>query len=110
MSTLDWILIISAILYVCLGVFAFKFPRGRGDWQRGPKETFFLVMSMVVFLMLFFLLWYASAVIDWPDALTIVTWAGALILVGLVIVSIFIPGGISISLARKQKKTTDEEE
>jgi len=109
-SAIDWILIISAIIFVCLGAFAFKFPRGRGDWQKDPKETFFLIMSVVVFLMLFFLLWYASAVIDWPDILTIIVWAAAIVLVGLVIVGIFIPGGISLSFGKKEKKSTDDDD
>jgi cell division protein FtsW (lipid II flippase) len=110
MTTIDWILIISAIAYICLGVFAFKFPRGRGDWHKEPKETLFMVMSIVVFLMLFFLLWYASAVIDWPNTLTIIFWAAVLVLAGLVIVSIFIPGGISLSFGKKEIKTADDDE
>ncbi len=110
MSTLDWILMISGILYICLGAFAFKFPRGRGDWKKDRSETFFMVLSTSVFLMLFFLLWVVSAVVDWPDALIVVFWACIVTLAGLVIVSVFAPTGIRLSLGKKEQKTADEDE
>lgn len=110
MSTVNWILLIAGILYVCLGAFAFKFPRGGGDWNRDRSETFFMLLSAGVFLMLFFLLWYVSSVVDWPDALTIIFWGSVITLVGLVIVSVFAPTGIKVSLGKKEQKTAEEDE
>lgn len=110
MTTIDWILLVSAIIFVCLGAFAIKFPRGRGDWEKDRSETFFMVLSAGVFLMLFFLLWYVSAVVDWPDALAITFWASVITLVGLVIVSFFAPTGIKVSLGKKEQKAVEDDE
>lgn len=110
MTTIDWILLISAIVFVCLGAFAFKFPRGGGDWKKDRSETFFMALSAGVFLMLFFMLWYVSAVVDWPSALTIIFWAGVITLAGLVIVSVFAPTGIKVSLGKKEQKAAEEDE
>ncbi|KYK28624.1 MAG: hypothetical protein AYK23_00115 [Candidatus Proteinoplasmatales archaeon SG8-5] len=110
MRPIDWIVIIAAVAYVALAAFSVKFPRGRENWQRDRVETLYLVMSATVFLMLLFLLWYVSAVIDWPDVLTIIVWSGVIVLVMLVLISIFIPRGIRLTFPDKRKNPSEEEE
>ena len=110
MTATEWIVLISAILYLCLGIVAFRFPRGRENWKKDRLETLYIAMSATVFLMLLFLLWYASAMIDWPDALTVIIWGSAIALVMLVLIGIFVPNGIRMSFAKKEKKAVAEEE
>ena len=69
-----------------------------------------MALSASVFLMLFFMLWYVSAVVNWPGALTIIFWSCVITLVGLVIVSVFAPAGIKVSLGKKEQKATEEDE
>ncbi|MBU4071315.1 MAG: hypothetical protein KJ773_03980, partial [Candidatus Thermoplasmatota archaeon] len=66
MTNTEWILLIAFIIYICLTAVAFKYPRTREHWTKERKETVQILMSMTVFLMLFFLLWYVSASVDWP--------------------------------------------
>ncbi len=110
MSSTQWIVLVSMIIYIGLGAAAFKFPRGRADWKKDRLETLYMALSAGVFLMLLFLLWYVSAVIDWPPALTIILWASGLVLMGLVLVGMFAPRGIRLSFTRKEKKAVEEEE
>lgn len=110
MSAIDWILLVSIILYTFLGILAFRFPRARENWHRDWRETLYLVLSTVVFLMLLFLLWFVSAVVDWPSALTILFWGSVISLVFLVLIGVFVPHGIKLSFSKKRKKIVEEEE
>jgi amino acid transporter len=110
MSTVDWIVLISVVVYLLLSIIAFKFPRGRGDWHKDWRETLYLMLSTIVFLMLLFLLWYVSAVVSWPPALIVVLWASVITLIVLVLVGIFVPHGIRLSFRKKQREVSEEEE
>jgi amino acid transporter len=110
LSTLDWIVVIALVVYVGLAAFSIKFPRGRENWRKDRAETLYLALSATIFLMLLFLLWYVSAVVDWPSALAIIIWSGLIILVILVLVSIFVPRGIRLTFTDKRKKQAEEEE
>ncbi len=110
MSTVDWIVLVSVVVYLFLGIIAFKFPRGRGDWHKDWRETLYLMLSAIVFLMLLFLLWYVSAVVSWPPALIVVLWVSAISFFVLVLVGIFVPRGIQLTFTKKQKKVTEEDE
>ena len=109
MSVVGWVLLVSTIIYACLGVVAFVFPRARENWTRERKETLHMALSATVFLMLLFLLWYVSAVIDWPPALTIIIWVCAISMFGLLIVGIFVPRGIRLTFKKKETKIVEED-
>jgi presenilin-like A22 family membrane protease len=110
MGILEWMLLVSLCTYVCLGAVAFKYPRGRENWTRERKETLYLALSITVFLMLLFLLWYVSSVIDWPSALTVMLWASAAALCFLVAISIFMPHGFRFTFKKREKRVSEEED
>jgi amino acid transporter len=110
MDTLSWILLVSFCVYLCLGALAFKFPRGRENWTRERKETLYLALSITVFLMLLFLLWYVSSVIDWPSAITIALWTSTGIVFFLIVISIFMPWGFKFSFRKKETPLNEDEE
>jgi FlaA1/EpsC-like NDP-sugar epimerase len=111
MNQTNWILLIAAILYVCLMAVAFKFPRTRENWNKERKESLQIVMSATVFLMLFFLLWYVSSVVDWPDAVVIIVWVCGFTFIGLVMVGIFAPEGVKLRFDKKKDvKTPDDDD
>lgn len=110
MSRIDWIVLVSIIIYLFLGILAFRFPRGRENWHRDWRETLYLALSTVVFLMLLFLLWFVSAVVDWPSVLTILFWGSVITLIGLVLIGVFVPHGIRLTFTKKGKKIVEEEE
>ncbi len=112
MTTTEWILLIAFITYVCLTAVAFKYPRTRENWTKERKETAQILMSATVFLMLFFLLWYVSANVDWPDGVLVTFWACAFTFAGLVLVGIFAPEGIKMRFEKKKdaKMPADDDE
>ena len=111
MTTVQWILLIAMIIYFSLIAVAFKFPRTRENWHKERKQSIQILMSSIVFIMLFLCLWYVSYVVDWPDAIVIVVWSCALTFVGLVLVGIFAPHGIRMSFEKKKEtKAQDEDE
>ena len=110
MNAVEWILLISLIIYVCIAALALKFPHVKADWGKERKETLYLALSVTVFLMLFFLLWYVSSVVDWPPALTVMVWAGAAALAFLTAVAIFMPHGIKLSFKKKVERVVEEED
>lgn len=110
MTITDWIILVAVVIYVALAALAVKFPRGRGDWRKDKTETLYMALSASVFLMLLFLLWYVSAVIDWPSAITIILWSGLIVLIALVLVGIFVPRGVRFSFGKKERMPVDEEE
>ena len=110
MNTVEWLLLIAAIVYVCLVAIAFKFPRTRNDWRKERRETLQTLMSVTLFLMLFFLLWYVSASLDWPDAVLIIFWVCAFSFAGLVLVGIFAPGGVKLRFERKKEAKVQGED
>lgn len=111
MTRVQWILLIAFAVYVCLIAVAVKFPRTRENWGKERKETLQILLSATVFLMLFFLLWYISATIDWPDAVLVTVWVCAFTFVGLVLVGIFAPEGVRLRFEKKKEaKAPDEED
>jgi small-conductance mechanosensitive channel len=110
MNLTDWILLIAAIIYVCLVAVAFKFPRTRENWTKERKESLQIAMSVTVFLMLFFLLWYVSSVIDWPDAIIITVWVCAFTFIGLILVGIFAPDGVKVRFDKKNDAEAPDED
>ena len=107
MTLTHWILLIAAIIYVCLIAVAFKFPRTRENWTKERRESLQIVMSATIFLMLFFLLWYVSSVVEWPDAIVITVWVCAFAFLGLVLVGIFAPHGVRLGFEKKKKVDFD---
>ncbi len=105
MTTVEWILLIALVIYICLVAVAFKWPRTRENWTKDRKQSVQILMSTVVFLMLFLCLWYISAIVDWPDAIVIIVWAAALTFMGLILVGIFAPQGIKLKFDKKEEKT-----
>ena len=111
MTTVQWILLIAMIVYVCLIAVAFKFPRTRENWNKERKESLQILMSTAVFIMLFLCLWYVSYVVDWPDAIVVIVWSCAFTFVGLILVGIFAPHGVKLNFEKKKEaKTPDEDE
>ena len=99
-------MLIALIIYVCLVAVAFKWPRTRENWDKERKQTIQILMSTLVFIMLFLCLWYISYVIDWPDAIVIIVWCCAFTFVGLALVGIFAPQGIKLRFENKEDKIT----
>jgi hypothetical protein len=110
MTGLQWIVLISFAVYIFLGCLALKFPRGRGDWKMERKETLYLAMSVTVFLLLFFLLWYVSAVVDWPPVMTMVMWIAFFTILALILIAIVAPHGVKLKFEKKDSKNPKEEE
>jgi small-conductance mechanosensitive channel len=110
MTITQWIMLIAAIIYVCLIAVAFKFPRTRENWTKERKESLQIVMSTTIFLMLFFLLWYVSSVVDWPDAIIVTVWVCAFTFLGLVLVGIFVPEGVKLRFDKKDDAKTQDED
>ena len=110
MTPTQWIMLIAAIIYVCLVAVAFKFPRTRENWTKERKESLQIVMSVTIFLMLFFLLWYVSSVVDWPDAIIIAVWVCAFTFLGLILVGIFAPYGVKLRFDKKKDVKIQEDD
>ncbi|MDO9537835.1 MAG: hypothetical protein Q7J68_05915 [Thermoplasmata archaeon] len=111
MTRAEWILLIAGIIYICLIAVAFKYPRTRENWTKEKKQTAQILMSATVFLMLFFLLWYVSYVIDWPDGVLVTFWVCVFAFVGLVLVGIFAPQGIKLRFEKqKETKVADDDD
>ena len=111
MTTTEWILLIAIIVYICLMAVGVKYPRTREHWTKERKETLQILMSATVFLMLFFMLWYVSASVDWPDGVLVTFWVCAFAFAGLVLTGIFAPQGIKMRFEkRKEAKPQDEDE
>ena len=110
MTTVQWIMIIALIIYVCRIAVAFKFPRTRENWNKERKQSIQILMSGIVFLMLFLCLWYVSYVVDWPDAMVIIFWSCALTFAGLILMGIFVPQGIKLSFEKKKETKADDDD
>jgi len=110
MSDIQWIMLIAFAIYVCLVAVAIKFPRTRENWTKDRKESLQILMSTVVFLMLFFCLWYVSYVVDWPDAIVIIVWSCAFTFAALVLIAIFAPHGIRLRFEKKKDNMAGPEE
>jgi peptidoglycan biosynthesis protein MviN/MurJ (putative lipid II flippase) len=85
-----------AIVLAVLSFLALKYPRGREDWGRDRAETGSILATTLTFVLLFMLLWYASATVDWPAAATIAFWSAVCTLIVLIIVSLVFPGGLDL--------------
>jgi small-conductance mechanosensitive channel len=105
MTDAQWIMLIAIIIYTTLAAVAFKWPRTRENWTRERKESIQLLMSMAVFLILFFTLWYVSATLDWPDTVDIIVWSAAFTFLGLILIGIFAPQGIKLRFEKKKDPT-----
>lgn len=110
MNLTQWILLIALIIYICLVAVAFKYPRTRENWTRERRESLQIAMSVTVFLMLFFLLWYVSALVDWPDAMIITVWVCAFTFAALVLVGLFAPQGVKLRFEKKKKTEGPDED
>jgi hypothetical protein len=67
-------------------------------------------MSVTVFLMLFFLLWYVSSVIDWPDAIIVTVWVCAFTFMGLILVGMFAPEGVKLRFEKQKDVKSPEDD
>ncbi len=94
MSTALILAIALAIILAVLSFLAMKYPRGREDWGRDRAETVSVLATTLTFVLLFILLWYASATVDWPAAATIAFWGAVCTLVTLIIIALVFPKGI----------------
>ncbi|MCK5039106.1 MAG: hypothetical protein KAS16_08415 [Thermoplasmata archaeon] len=112
MDTVDWLIIISVIVFICLGIWGIRFPRSGSDWKKSREETVSTVFSLMLFLAFFLLLWYVMGVIDWPDAMNMTMWISAIIFVALILAAIFLPTGTRLKLGKKDKsvKTADDDD
>ena len=112
METIDWVIMISVIIFICLGVWGVRFPRSSTDWKKDRAESVSMVFSLTLFLAFFLLLWYVMGVIDWPPALDMVIWSSAIIFAILILAAIFLPTGTKLNLGKKDKKvqTADDDD
>ncbi len=112
MDTLDWIIIISIIVFICLGVWGIRFPRSGKDWKKDRSETMSMIFSLSLFLAFFLLLWYLMGVVDWPPAMDMIIWASAITFLLLVMAAMFLPKGTKLNLGKKSSKvqTADDDE
>jgi len=111
MDTLDWIIIISIIVFLCLGIWGVRFPRSGKDWKKSREETMSMVFSLSLFLAFFLLLWYLMGVVDWPPAMDMIIWISAITFLLLILAAIFLPTGTGLNLGKKDKvQTADDDE
>ena len=112
METLDWLIIISVIAFICMGIWGVRFPRSGKDWKKSREETMSLVFSLSLFLVFFLLLWYLMGVVDWPPAMDMMIWASAITFLLLILAAVFLPTGTKLNLGKKNKKvqTADDDE
>jgi len=103
-------LLVAAIAYVCLLAVALKYPRTRANWTRERRETLQILMSATIFLLLFFLLWYVSANVDWPDGVTVAVWVCAFAFLGLLLIGIFAPHGTRLRFEKKKNPTAPNDD
>jgi protein-S-isoprenylcysteine O-methyltransferase Ste14 len=110
MTSTEWILLIAIIVYISLMAVGVKYPRTREHWTKERKETFQILMSATVFLMLFFMLWYVSASVDWPDGVLVTFWVCVFTFAGLVLAGIFAPQGIKLRFEKKKEAKAANED
>jgi len=110
MTDVDWVLFVALIVYICLLAVALKYPRVKDQWTREARETLQILLSATIFLLLFFLLWYVSASVDWPDAITVTLWVCAFTFLGLMLVGIFAPRGVRLRFEKKKEAKVPEED
>ncbi len=110
MTTVGWALLAALIVYICLLAVALKYPRVKEQWTRERRETLQILLSSTIFLLLFFLLWYVSASVDWPDAVTVTVWVCSFTFIGLVLVGIFTPRGVRLRFEKKKEAEIPEED
>ena len=103
-------MLIAMIIYFCLIAVSIKFPRTRENWDKERKQSIQILMSSIIFIMLFLCLWYISYVVDWPDAIVIIVWSCAFTFVGLILVGIFAPQGIKLKFEKKKDPTVTADE
>jgi divalent metal cation (Fe/Co/Zn/Cd) transporter len=97
-----------AIILAVMSFLAMKYPRGKGDWGRDRAETVSILATSLTFVMLFLLLWYASATVDWPEAATIAFWAAACLVVTIIVMSLVYPEGLKLGSILKGDKDKPE--
>ncbi len=104
METISWILIVSIVVFILLGVWGIKFPRAGKDWNKSRSETMSMIFSMLIFLAMFLMLWYLMGVIEWPDAMDLIVWISAITFFVLIILAIVLPKGTRLRLGKKDNK------
>ncbi len=112
MDTLDWIIIISIVVFLCLGIWGVRFPRSGKDWKKSREETMSLLFRLSLFLAFFLLLWYIMGVVEWPDAMDMIIWISVITFILLILAAIFLPTGAGLNLGKKDRntKTADDDE
>ena len=92
---------LAAILAV-LSFIALKYPGGRKDWSKDRSETASLLMSVMTFTLLFLLLWYASATVEWPSAMVVAFWTAVCAIIALLILAVIFPKGLDLGQGKEK--------
>jgi integral membrane sensor domain MASE1 len=91
-----------AVSLFVLAFVAVRYPRGRQDWGKDRAETLSLVGSLLTFVLLFLLLWYATSTLDWPSAVVITFWVAVCTVAALVIAALIYPEGMELKFGKRE--------
>ena len=69
-----YILLVLGIFLVVLACIGLAYPHPMRDWRMSAGDTARLLVTIVVTLMLFMLLWYFIAQMALPDSVTVSTY------------------------------------
>ena len=94
MTWLTIMLILVFILMVVLIAIGFKYPYGRKDWPLDRKTTAMIFLSVLIFLLLIALSYFASQHINWPSRVEIFFVVGIIMFIILGIIAILMPEGL----------------
>lgn len=86
-----WSLII--LLFLVMMYLGLSCPNGLEDWNRGKKESAALLVTLGSILLVIYLLYMVLKTISFPDTILLITWASAIIIAVLFILSLFFPSG-----------------
>ncbi len=103
------LVLLSIILFIILAAWGLKFPRTKKDWQKDRHETFSLLITVIIFLVLFLMLWYVISIVSYPPVMDMIIWGAAICFAIIILAAIFLPHGVKLKFEKKEKKIVEEE-
>jgi multisubunit Na+/H+ antiporter MnhB subunit len=96
MDLVTVLLIVVFIVMIILFAIGLKYPRGRSDWPLDRNATASIFISVLVFVLLLILSFFASQHVDWPSSVQLFYYAAAVIFGVLIVIAILLPKGLSL--------------
>ncbi|MGM0509557.1 MAG: hypothetical protein ACQESD_00315 [Thermoplasmatota archaeon] len=89
--SVPWSLFI--LLFVIMMYLGLRYPNGLEDWDRSRKESAALLVTLASILLVIYLVYLVLGTVNFPDTILMITWASAIIIAVLFILSLFFPSG-----------------